>query len=165
MTTTRSFTKTLTFSMLILREREPIMQRIVVTQHPGVVRWLCSTPRARTFLVAAATLLLLLSAPSATFAGSAYWLSAPATSDWNTAGNWTAGGPPNGPADTAFFFQSTRTAVSISANTQVNGIELAVLLLRLLRHHRQPPVHADHQRLRDLYWEPLSHHTEFCDYC
>ncbi len=122
MTTTRSFTKTLTLSMLILREREPIMQRIVVTQHPGVVGWLCSTPRARTFLVAAATLLLLLSAPSTTFAGSAKWQSAPATSDWNTAGNWTAGGPPNGPADTATFATSTRTAVSISANTQVNGI-------------------------------------------
>jgi hypothetical protein len=57
-----------------------------------------------------------------TFAGSATWQSAPATSDWNTAGNWTAGGPPNGPADTAAFATSTQTAVSISASTEVNGI-------------------------------------------
>jgi hypothetical protein len=102
------------------------MKRIVVTQHRGVLGWLCSTPRARlrarTFLMAAATLLLLRSAPSTTFAGSATWQSAPASSDWNTAGNWTAGGPPNGPADTATFATSTQAAVSISANTEVNGI-------------------------------------------
>jgi hypothetical protein len=102
------------------------MKRIVVTQYRGALGWLCSTPRARlrarTFLMASATLLLLLSAPSTTFAGSATWLSVPATSDWNTAGNWTTGGPPNGPADTAAFATSTKTAVSISANTEVNGI-------------------------------------------
>lgn len=55
-------------------------------------------------------------------AGSAVWQTAPATSDWNTAGDWFAGGPPNGLADNATFTYSTRTAVSISANTQVNVI-------------------------------------------
>jgi Passenger-associated-transport-repeat/PEP-CTERM motif len=102
------------------------MKHIVVTQHRGVLGWVCSTPRARvrarTFLMAAAALLLLLSAPSTTFAGSATWSPAPGSGDWNTPGNWVIGGPPNGPLDTATFAISTQTAVSISANTEVNGI-------------------------------------------
>nr|UXE45396.1 hypothetical protein Hi04_10k_c4773_00010 [uncultured bacterium] len=55
-------------------------------------------------------------------AASATWLTAPVSGDWNTAGNWTAGGPPNGPADTATFASSSIGGVSISANTEVNGI-------------------------------------------
>ena len=54
--------------------------------------------------------------------GSATWLASPATGDWNTPANWTAGGPPNGPADTATFASSSITGVSISSNTEVNGI-------------------------------------------
>ena len=73
-------------------------------------------------LIAAATLPLLLSTASSSFAGSATWKASPATGDWNTAGNWTAGGPPNGSADTATFATSNRTGVSLSANTEVNGI-------------------------------------------
>src|SRR6266699_5551091 len=71
---------------------------------------------------AAAILTLLLSTASSSFAGSATWKASPATGDWNTAGNWSAGGPPNGSADTATFATSNRTGVSLSANTQVNGI-------------------------------------------
>src|SRR5438132_8391674 len=78
--------------------------------------------RLHDFLVAAAILLLLLSTASSSFAGSAKWKASPATGDWNTAGNWTAGGPPNGSADTATFASSNITGVSLSANTQVNGI-------------------------------------------
>lgn len=98
------------------------MKQIVVTQPPGIVGGRCSKLAARRSLLFAAPLLLLLAVLSTTFAGSATWKSAPATSDWNSAGNWTAGGPPNGPADTASFVTSTRTALSISANTQVNNI-------------------------------------------
>ena len=54
-------------------------------------------------------------------AGSATWLASPVNGDWNTATNWTAGGPPNGPSDMAFFGTSNTTAVSLSANTEVNG--------------------------------------------
>jgi autotransporter-associated beta strand protein len=68
-----------------------------------------------------AALLVLLTATSI-YAGSATWLASPATGDWNTTGTWTAGGPPNGPADTATFASSSITGVSISANTEVNGI-------------------------------------------
>ena len=79
--------------------------------------------RAWAFLLTAAAILtLLLSTASSTFAGSAAWLASPATGDWNTAGNWTAGGPPNGPSDTATFASSNKTNVFLSADTEVNGI-------------------------------------------
>src|SRR5438034_6431429 len=78
--------------------------------------------RAWAFLLTAAAILpLLLSTASSSFAGSATWLASPATGDWNTATNWTAGGLPNGPSDTAFFATSDMTTVSLSANTEVNG--------------------------------------------
>src|SRR5438876_3200840 len=67
-------------------------------------------------------LLLLLSSYSTAFAGSATWKTTPGSGDWNTATNWTAGGPPNGPTDTATFTLSNTTGVSLSANTEVNGI-------------------------------------------
>src|SRR5207244_4406702 len=66
--------------------------------------------------------LVLLLSIQTSHAGSATWLAAPATGDWNTATNWTAGGPPNGSADTATFASSSTTGVSLSANTEVNGI-------------------------------------------
>ncbi len=78
--------------------------------------------RAWPFLLSAAAILaVLLSTASRTFADSATWQATPATGDWNTATNWTAGGPPNGPSDMAFFATSNTTAVSLSANTEVNG--------------------------------------------
>lgn len=65
---------------------------------------------------------LLLFTTQASHADNATWLASPATGDWNTAANWTAGGPPNGSADSATFASSSTTGVSISANTEVNGI-------------------------------------------
>ena len=69
----------------------------------------------------ALTIGLMLGLSSA-IAGSATWLTSPGTGDWNTAGNWTPGGPPNGMPDTATFQTSNVSAVSISANTQVDGV-------------------------------------------
>jgi hypothetical protein len=66
--------------------------------------------------------LVLLLSIQTTHAGSATWLGTPATGDWNTAANWTAGGPPNGSADTATFASSNTTGVSFSQYTEVNGI-------------------------------------------
>src|SRR5438067_584885 len=75
------------------------------------------------FLASAAAILpLLLSTASSSFAGSATWLTNPATGDWNTAANWTAGGPPNGSADTATFLSSNIIGISLSGGTEVNGI-------------------------------------------
>src|SRR5207248_4334225 len=55
-------------------------------------------------------------------AGRVIWDLNPGSSDWNTATNWTPTTVPNGSADTATFALSNTTAISISANTEVNGI-------------------------------------------
>ena len=55
-------------------------------------------------------------------ASTATWLDNPVSGDWNNPINWTTGGPPNGPADTASFAASNETAVSLSANTEVGSI-------------------------------------------
>jgi hypothetical protein len=55
-------------------------------------------------------------------AGSATWDLNPTSGDWNTAANWMPMTVPNGAADTATFGLSNTTNVSISANTEVNGI-------------------------------------------
>lgn len=68
-----------------------------------------------------ALLVLLLGVGTAS-AGSATWLAMPTSGDWNTAANWTLGGPPNGPLDNAAFHFSTVTAVSISTNTEIDAI-------------------------------------------
>jgi autotransporter-associated beta strand protein len=74
----------------------------------------------RCFLGAIAIALFV--APMATFAASAQWDSAPASDDWNTALNWTPAAVPNGSSDTATFDLSDITNVSISADTEVDGI-------------------------------------------
>src|SRR5438094_4369244 len=79
-------------------------------------------PRLSSLFVAIAMLLLLLSIASSTYADSATWKSSPVTGGWNTAANWTPTTVPNGPSDTATFATSNRTAVSLSADTEVNGI-------------------------------------------
>ncbi len=59
---------------------------------------------------------------SSAHAGSATWLASPPGNNWNSAANWTAGGPPNGSSDTASFSVSNQTALSITATTQLSGI-------------------------------------------
>ena len=74
-------------------------------------------------LVAAAlrfSLIFLVSAVA--YAGSAQWNLNPTSGDWNTAANWTPMAVPNGPADIATFDLSNTTNVSISEDTEVNGI-------------------------------------------
>jgi len=69
--------------------------------------------------IAAAVLVLTTQVSQA---GSATWLSSPQDSAWENANNWTAGGPPNGPSDTATFAQSSQTGVNISTSQEVNSI-------------------------------------------
>src|SRR5438477_801097 len=57
------------------------------------------------------------------YAGTALWDLNPGSGDWNTAANWTPATVPNGSTDTATFALSSTTNVSISANTEVNGIK------------------------------------------
>jgi hypothetical protein len=67
------------------------------------------------------SLIFLVSAVA--YADSAQWNLNPTSGDWNTAANWTPKTVPNGSADTATFGLSNTTNVSISASTEVNGIE------------------------------------------
>src|SRR5437763_15672408 len=73
----------------------------------------------RFLLVAIAILLFTV---SSAFAGSATWSTSPANGNWNSAPNWSPMTVPNGPADTATFGSSSVTKVSISANTEVDGM-------------------------------------------
>jgi autotransporter-associated beta strand protein len=66
------------------------------------------------------SLIFLVSAVA--YADSAQWNLNPASGDWNTTANWTPIGVPNGPADMATFALSNTTNVSISEDTEVNGI-------------------------------------------
>jgi autotransporter-associated beta strand protein len=52
----------------------------------------------------------------------ATWNTNPSSSEWNTAMNWTPPSIPNGPSDIATFDSSNITGVSLSADTEVNGI-------------------------------------------
>jgi autotransporter-associated beta strand protein len=76
----------------------------------------------KTLMMAALRCSLIFLLTSLTYASSAQWDLDPTSGDWNTASNWTPMTVPNGSADTATFALSNTTAVSISANTEVNGI-------------------------------------------
>ena len=69
--------------------------------------------------IAAAVLVLTA---QISLAASATWLLSPQDSAWENVNNWTAGGPPNGPSDTATFAQSSQTNVNISTSKEVNSI-------------------------------------------
>src|SRR5438477_655431 len=86
--------------------------------------------------------LLLMFCIRASFAGSATWGLNPGSGDWNAAANWTPATVPNGSADTATFSLSNTTDVSISANTQVNGITFTPAATQSLYDHHQPRCHA-----------------------
>jgi autotransporter-associated beta strand protein len=66
--------------------------------------------------------LILMLFIQASQAGNATWDLNPGSDDWNTAANWTPTMVPNGTSDTATFDLSNTNNVSISANTEVNGI-------------------------------------------
>jgi autotransporter-associated beta strand protein len=76
--------------------------------------------RVRNTLLAA-TLLIFFGGGSV-FAGSGTWLTTPVSGDWNSATNWSPMTVPNGPADTATFDSSSVTDISLSADTDVNGM-------------------------------------------
>jgi len=67
-------------------------------------------------LTTAAAAALLAAIPA--HAQDATWSTAPGSSDFNTAANWT---PPTVPTGTAFFGASNITSLSFSANTTVGG--------------------------------------------
>ena len=74
-----------------------------------------------TLIVAAIRCSLILLVPAA-YAGSGQWDLNPTSGDWDAAANWTPATVPNGPADIATFDFSKTTDVSVSEDTEVNGI-------------------------------------------
>ena len=70
--------------------------------------------------IVSAAVLLLCVAPS--YASSAMWDANPDDADWNNPDNWSPQTVPNGPNDTATFQTTSQGGISISANTEVNGI-------------------------------------------
>jgi autotransporter-associated beta strand protein len=73
--------------------------------------------RIRHFLMA-----IFLTFSSSAFAGTGTWLTSPVNGNWNNALNWSPMTVPNGPADIATFGSSSVTNISLSADTEVNGI-------------------------------------------
>ena len=55
-------------------------------------------------------------------ASTATWLDNPVSGDWNNPANWTTGGPPNSPSDTASFAATNQAAVSLSASIEVGSV-------------------------------------------
>ena len=75
-------------------------------------------PAVATFLMICAVFLEPKTSPAA----SATWSTNPPSGDWNSASNWVPMTVPNGPSDIATFQTSNQTFVSLSADTEVNGI-------------------------------------------
>ena len=68
------------------------------------------------------TICAVFADPEASPAASATWSTNPPSGDWNSASNWVPMTVPNGPSDNATFQTSNQTFVSLSADTEVNGI-------------------------------------------
>jgi len=92
-------------------------------------------------IVAAIRCSLMFFLPAVACAINAQWDLDPISGDWNSAANWTPLGVPNGPTDTATFALSNTTNISISANTEVNGITFTSAA-ESLYHHRKFRIDA-----------------------
>ncbi len=102
-------------------------------------------------ILPAAMLMLGAQTSQAAFA---IWNLNPGSGDWNTATNWTPATVPNGAADTAIFGVSNTTSLSLSANTEVDGIVFTPGA-SAYADRRRPHIYADHQ------WR--GHHEQFRD--
>ena len=76
----------------------------------------------KTLILTAIRCSLMFLVPTVTYGISAQWDLDPISGDWDTAANWTPNEVPNGLTDIATFGLSNTAEVSISADTEVNGI-------------------------------------------
>lgn len=76
--------------------------------------------------IAPCAILAVLLSISTNFAGSATWQTNPSSGSWNTATNWMPNTVPNAASDTATFQSSNVTNLSLSAPTEVDGINFNV---------------------------------------
>jgi hypothetical protein len=81
--------------------------------------------RTIAYIVHSIVVAVLILTAQVSLAASASWLSAPQDSAWENANNWTPGGPPNGPSDTATLAQSSQRDVNVSTSEEVNSIVFA----------------------------------------
>jgi hypothetical protein len=69
-----------------------------------------------------AVLALFCGSSTIASAGSATWLQAPATGNWNTPTNWNPATVPNGPSDVATFSVSNQTNVTVTSSIPLDSI-------------------------------------------
>ena len=84
-----------------------------------------TTSKTTAYIVHSIAVVLVLLTAQISLAGSARWLLSPQDSAWENLSNWTPGGPPNGPSDTATFGPSSLRDVNISSFVEVNSIVFA----------------------------------------
>ena len=84
-----------------------------------------TTAKISRYLICSGTAAVLLLSAQISLAGSATWLLSPQDYAWENANNWTPGGPPNGPSDTATFAQSSQRDVNVSTSEEVNSFVFA----------------------------------------
>lgn len=78
------------------------------------------------WIAAVCPVLITVATPRVSLAASAFWSASASTGDWNSASNWNPNTVPNGPNDTASFFNvssQTQAAISVSTNTIVNALD------------------------------------------
>ena len=115
----------ITYTTLVLRVKvwRPKNRKNTSTRHP--TRLASVSPELRSGKRLTASLIswgLIFFLAGFARAGSVTWKRNARSGDWNTNTNWTPAHASNGSADTATFDLSNTTGVSISANTEVNGI-------------------------------------------
>jgi hypothetical protein len=81
-----------------------------------------TTGKISGYIISSGAAALMLLGAQVSLGGSATWLASPQDSAWENPNNWTPGGPPNGPSDTATFIQSSQREVNISTPVEVNSI-------------------------------------------
>jgi hypothetical protein len=78
--------------------------------------------KTKPYIVHSIAVAMLVLTAQFSFADSGSWRSLPEDSAWENANNWTPGGPPNGPSDTATFTRSSQKEVNISSSVELNSI-------------------------------------------
>jgi hypothetical protein len=84
-----------------------------------------TTAKISGYIICSGAAAVLLLTAQISLAGSARWLLSPQDSAWENVSNWTPGGPPNGPSDSATFGPSSQTDVNISSSVEVNSVVFA----------------------------------------
>src|SRR5262245_23054430 len=80
------------------------------------------TSKTAPYIIQGIAAAMLVLGARISLADSASWRSLPQDSAWENASNWTPGGPPNGPSDTATFTRSSQREIDITSSVEVDSI-------------------------------------------